>query len=209
MADLSTGGSGGGSAYTYVQDAEPSGAEEGESWYDTGANAAYVYDGASWIEQTVVDHGELSGVGSNDHHAPPTGTVETISSGSPAVATHPKVGGDGDTTTAARVKPDTYDGTYYTKTVAKVRGLGSAGKVDIYLSQPGDAIIEYVRFYDWRGNLVWESAQFPTTGQYITATVNDEIEMVEFRFNSNTSGDDPGLNDFVVQDGQTEHGHQL
>lgn len=74
MADLSTGGSGGGDAYTYVQDAQPSGAEEGESWYDTGANAAFVFDGASWIEQTVAAHGDLSGVGTSDHHSKPTST---------------------------------------------------------------------------------------------------------------------------------------
>lgn len=74
MADLSTGGGGGGAAYTYVQNAQPSGAEEGESWYDTGANAAYVYDGASWIEQTVAAHSDLSGVSSSNHHSKPTGT---------------------------------------------------------------------------------------------------------------------------------------
>ncbi|WP_125920005.1 hypothetical protein [Haloparvum sedimenti] len=74
MVNLSTDGAGGGDAYTYVQDAQPASPEEGESWYDTSENAAYVYDGASWIEQTVVDHGELSGVGSGDHHAKPIGT---------------------------------------------------------------------------------------------------------------------------------------
>lgn len=67
MADIS-GGGGGGDAYTYVQDSQPGGAEEGETWYDTGSNAAYVYDGASWIEQTVVDRSQLSGVGGADHH---------------------------------------------------------------------------------------------------------------------------------------------
>jgi len=81
MADLSTGGGGGGDAYTYVQDAQPSGAAEGESWYDTGANAAYVYDGASWIEQTVAAHSDLSGVSSSDHHAKPTGTGNTGQTG--------------------------------------------------------------------------------------------------------------------------------
>jgi len=27
-----------------------------------------VYDGSAWVEQTVVDHGQLSGVGAGDHH---------------------------------------------------------------------------------------------------------------------------------------------
>lgn len=75
------GGGGGGGGYNYVQDATPSGAVEGEEWYDTGANAAYVYDGASWIEQTVSDHGQLSGVSAADHHAKPTGTATNSFSG--------------------------------------------------------------------------------------------------------------------------------
>lgn len=49
-------------AYTYVQDAEPSSPAEGETWYDTGANAAYVWDGAAWIEETVTELTNLSDV---------------------------------------------------------------------------------------------------------------------------------------------------
>ena len=63
------GGGGGGGGYNYVQDAEPGDPSEGEEWYDTGADAAFVYDGSAWIEQTVVDHGQLSGIGSGDHHS--------------------------------------------------------------------------------------------------------------------------------------------
>lgn len=55
-------------AYTYVQDAEPSNPAEGETWYDTGANGAYVWDGAAWIEQTIEDHANLSNVTANQHH---------------------------------------------------------------------------------------------------------------------------------------------
>lgn len=65
-------GGGGGSAFTYVQAGAPNGAEEGESWYDTDADQAYVYDGAAWIETTVTDHGQLSGVTSSDHHTRPS-----------------------------------------------------------------------------------------------------------------------------------------
>ncbi len=54
--------------YTYVQDAAPAGAEEGETWYDLDGNAAYVYDGANWIDLSVTDHGQLSGIGASDHH---------------------------------------------------------------------------------------------------------------------------------------------
>jgi len=74
MVGISGGVGGGGGGYNYVQDAQPGDPSEGEEWYDTGSNAAYVYDGSAWVEQTVVDHGQLSGVGSNDHHSPPTST---------------------------------------------------------------------------------------------------------------------------------------
>ena len=69
MVGISGGGGGGGGGYNYVQDAEPGDPSEGEEWYDTGADAAFVYDGSAWIEQTVVDHGQLSGIGSGDHHS--------------------------------------------------------------------------------------------------------------------------------------------
>jgi len=57
------------SGYDYVQDAQPSEAVEGETWYDTGVDEAYVYDGANWLELTVLDHGELSGVAAGDHRS--------------------------------------------------------------------------------------------------------------------------------------------
>jgi len=69
MVGISGGGGGDGGGYNYVQDAQPADPSEGEEWYDTGANAAFVYDGSAWIEQTVVDHGQLSGIGSGDHHS--------------------------------------------------------------------------------------------------------------------------------------------
>lgn len=67
------GGSGGG-GFDYVQDPQPSEPTEGEEWYDTDGNAAYVYDGAEWIEETITTHDKLSGVTSDQHHAPPTST---------------------------------------------------------------------------------------------------------------------------------------
>jgi len=69
-----SGGGGGSSGFDYVQDPNPQAPEEGEEWYDTGSNAAFVYTGDEWVEQTIVDHGQLSGVGANDHHAPPSST---------------------------------------------------------------------------------------------------------------------------------------
>ena len=69
MVGISGGGGGDGGGYNYVQDAEPGDPSEGEEWYDNGADAAFVYDGSAWIEQTVVEHGQLSGVGSGDHHS--------------------------------------------------------------------------------------------------------------------------------------------
>ncbi|MFC7131656.1 MULTISPECIES: hypothetical protein [Salinibaculum] len=54
--------------FTYVQPNEPTGAEEGESWYDTDDDGSYVYDGASWIAQNIVSHGSLLDVGPDNHH---------------------------------------------------------------------------------------------------------------------------------------------
>jgi len=54
--------------YDYVGDSEPSGVEEGQTWYDSANNSAFVYDGAAWIELSVSAHGELSNVGASDHH---------------------------------------------------------------------------------------------------------------------------------------------
>ncbi|QLG27715.1 hypothetical protein HUG10_09190 [Halorarum halophilum] len=60
-------GGGGGGGYDYVQNPEPVDPEEGEEWYETGANKAFVFDGAAWIEQTVTSHGALSDLDQDDH----------------------------------------------------------------------------------------------------------------------------------------------
>jgi len=70
-----SGDGGGGGGYNYVQDAEPADPDEGEEWYDSWNNAAFVYDGTVWIEQTVADHSQLTGVNQDDHHSRPTGTT--------------------------------------------------------------------------------------------------------------------------------------
>ncbi|TKX86352.1 hypothetical protein EXE43_08855 [Halorubrum sp. SS5] len=50
-------------------DGFPSGAEEGESLYHITEDAAYVYTGSSWVEQTVTNHGQLAGVSEGDHRS--------------------------------------------------------------------------------------------------------------------------------------------
>ena len=62
-------GSGGGGGYDYVEAFYPSDAEEGESLYHLTENAAFVYSGSEWIEQTVTDHSQLSGVNEGDHRS--------------------------------------------------------------------------------------------------------------------------------------------
>ena len=66
MTGISSGGGGG---YDYVETFYPSDAEEGEELYHLTENAAFVYDGAGWIEQTVTDHSQLSGVNEGDHRS--------------------------------------------------------------------------------------------------------------------------------------------
>jgi hypothetical protein len=48
-------------------DGYPSDAEEGESLYHVTEDAAYVYTGSSWVEQTVTNHSQLAGVSEGDH----------------------------------------------------------------------------------------------------------------------------------------------
>jgi microcystin-dependent protein len=66
MTGISSGGGGG---YDYVETFFPSDAEEGEDLYHLTKDAAFVYDGAEWIEQTVTDHSQLSGVNAGDHRS--------------------------------------------------------------------------------------------------------------------------------------------
>jgi hypothetical protein len=82
------GGSGGGGGFDYVQDSTPQDPEEGEEWYDTGADAAYVNTGTEWVEQTVTEHSKLSGVGADDHHSPPTQTGGEYVGAATTVRTH-------------------------------------------------------------------------------------------------------------------------
>lgn len=59
--------------FDYVQGSYPSGATEGDELYHTGDDAAYVYDGSTWIDQTVASHDELGGISATDHLSPGTG----------------------------------------------------------------------------------------------------------------------------------------
>ncbi|WP_232703154.1 hypothetical protein [Halobacterium wangiae] len=55
--------------YDYVQTDQPANPEEGQTWYDVDGDAAFVYDGAAWLEMTVTDHGQLSGVTAGAHRS--------------------------------------------------------------------------------------------------------------------------------------------
>ncbi|GAB7012039.1 hypothetical protein [Halolamina salina] len=95
------GGSGGG-GFDYVQDPQPQDPQEGEEWYDTGSDSAFVYDGSAWVEQTITDHSKLSGISSSDHHsrytdaeAAAAAPVAGIRGGFDST----NVSGDGDTAT--------------------------------------------------------------------------------------------------------------
>jgi hypothetical protein len=68
MTSISS-GTAGTSGFDYVQDTTPSTPTEGETWYDTGANEAYVYDASAFVEISVTGHSELSEVVADNHHA--------------------------------------------------------------------------------------------------------------------------------------------
>lgn len=57
------------SGFTYVSSTAPTAPEEGETWYDTSANEAKVYDGVSWLKLTVTDHAELGNVSAGQHRS--------------------------------------------------------------------------------------------------------------------------------------------
>lgn len=63
------GGSGGSGGFDYVQDPSPQEPQEGEEWFDTGSDRAFVFNGSAWVEMTIADHGQLAGVGASDHHS--------------------------------------------------------------------------------------------------------------------------------------------
>ena len=64
-------GSGGSefAGYDYVQTDPPANPSEGQTWYDVDADGAFVYDGAGWVEMTVTDHGQLSGIQAGQHRS--------------------------------------------------------------------------------------------------------------------------------------------
>lgn len=69
MTRFPASGGGSGPPYTYVQDGFPDGAKEGESLYHITNNAAYVFSGVDWIEQTVTNHSQLAGISEGDHRS--------------------------------------------------------------------------------------------------------------------------------------------
>ncbi|QGX95005.1 hypothetical protein EI982_09480 [Haloplanus rallus] len=69
--------------YNYVQaGTPPNGVEEGETWYETDENTSWVYDGTDWVELSVTDHAQLTGVGASDHHSPVSVSQPLVNGGS-------------------------------------------------------------------------------------------------------------------------------
>jgi hypothetical protein len=89
--------------YNYVSNGQPDppgGVEEGETWYDPDTANSYVYDGAVWVDLTVVAHSQLSGISSDDHHNPVTTsdplTVDAGQGLGMSLASTMQVDGNGD-----------------------------------------------------------------------------------------------------------------
>lgn len=80
MADAS-GPSGGG--YDYVQDStnEPQNPREGQEWYQPDTDDVKTYDGGTWVDVKISDHGQLSGVSEADHHQPVTVNAPVVRTG--------------------------------------------------------------------------------------------------------------------------------
>jgi hypothetical protein len=89
--------------YNYVSNATPDppgGVKAGETWYEPDTANSYVYDGGTWVDLTVVDHSQLSGVGESDHHNPVTAsnplTVDAAQGLGMSLASPVVVDGNGD-----------------------------------------------------------------------------------------------------------------
>ncbi|MEA5388334.1 hypothetical protein VB779_15680 [Haloarculaceae archaeon H-GB11] len=69
--------SGGGGGFDYVQAAEPTDPDVGESWFDTdggsdGNGEAKVWDGSTWEPTGYISHDNLQNIAPADHHDPVT-----------------------------------------------------------------------------------------------------------------------------------------
>lgn len=63
--------------YNYTQPTEPVDPEEGETWYDTDDNLAFVYTGNQFIGLSITQHNDLSGVTEGQHRS--NSRVESLS----------------------------------------------------------------------------------------------------------------------------------
>ncbi|SFR59693.1 hypothetical protein [Halorubrum sodomense] len=192
--------SGGGGGYDYVEAAYPSDPDEGESLYHTDENRAFVYNGSAWVEQTVTDHSQLSGVGPDTHHPQDhgnedhTATFETESGAQSRVDDH-AVDADAHhakTTSSSEltdVSPDSdasaHHGRYTDSEAA------NAAPVDDVNGQTGSVSISYSA--DQTGyNNVTSSRSLDTS--YTNNTGNPLIVAVEVGPDGNCSEFDVGLN---------------
>jgi len=55
--------------FSFVNTSEPADAEEGQTWYDPGDDVARVYNGNSWEQMNITQHGSLSGVTEGQHRS--------------------------------------------------------------------------------------------------------------------------------------------
>jgi len=133
MVGISGGGGGDGGGYNYVQDAEPADPDEGEEWYDSWNNAAFVYDGTVWIEQTVADHSQLTGVNQDDHHSRPTGTTTAGINGG-----YTQNQGDGIGSVADGIQLSSFDGGCFNPKLTDFTVEFADGSTESYNNIDGD-----------------------------------------------------------------------
>jgi hypothetical protein len=180
MSRLSSSGGGGGS-YDYVQPGAPADAVEGETWYDTDDDEAYVYDGASWHQQTVTAHGELGNVTSDQHHSPPTSTQAAP-------------------TGVSRGASDSRSGTFegassysYTVSVSSSGGriLGVWWHYIDNSSGGSDDELSKVNLNDGHGNAVytWSDSCIvsPGTEQFVPVSYGQDIDSVTYTVSTGSS----------------------
>jgi hypothetical protein len=204
--------SGGGGGYDYVQDGEPTEAVEGEEWYDPGADAAFVYDGSGWVEQTVTDHGQLSGVSAADHHSRPSagsGLTEDAN-GNFNFTDHSRPSGTNSYSETLSKQEWSYDG-YGDETVTVSVNM-MACMARVYFTSNSDANDQSVGTAVDINYANAPEVRVPTTknnGNVVATFATANVAEVTYRVNEADNADNWSTNLEVYQPAMVGHSHNI
>lgn len=193
-------GSGGGGGYDYVEAFYPSDAEEGESLYHLTENAAFVYSGTEWIEQTVTDHSQLSGVNEGDHRSD-----SRVSALAPLQSVNGRTGDVSGLFEASDYTPEADTHTRYTdaeaESAAPVQSVeGGTGAVELYAKVADRSGNSGTNSNVAAGGSYTLSQNFAASDEEKTVTVDEDMG-----YNVTVEIDEGGGYQTVLSDGQVSN----